>query len=232
MNYRNVPLNEIIHIEDLSDDIAKQYISRKLSPTHVQSLMEVETSEIPPITVANTDQGCILIDGAHRVERARRKKETEIRAKVIFVQSIDDMINQAYIANLDHGLPTKTSERVTFAVWLLLKAKEQNKPISIREAARIARVSHVAVSKRLNKNNSEEVDDAKQAKQVLQAINRVVSLFSIYGDDDRERAENWSESINNAFQEGSEEDFQKIADTLTSFTQVATAIKGALEAQI
>jgi hypothetical protein len=57
MNYKTVSLHEIIRIEDLSDDIAKQYVSRKLSPTHLQSLMEVETSEIPPITVANTDQG-------------------------------------------------------------------------------------------------------------------------------------------------------------------------------
>jgi hypothetical protein len=63
-------------------------------------------------------------------------------------------------------------------------------------------------------------------------MGRFVSLLSEYGESDKEIAENFVDSINAAFQDGTEEDFRKLSEVLSGFMQASSAINTALETQI
>jgi hypothetical protein len=63
-------------------------------------------------------------------------------------------------------------------------------------------------------------------------MGRFVHLLSGYGESDTEIAENFIDSINTAFQDGTEEDFKKLQEVLSGFMQLSSAINADLETQI
>ena len=141
-----IPLDSIVHLEDISIEIASQYKSRELVEQHVKNLMLVPTDDLPPITVTQREQGYVLLDGAHRVERARRLNQRTINAEFIEIGSNADLIKRAYLANQAHGLPDKVSRRVDFALWLI-----ESQGCTLLQAAAMARCDDSSITRRKQK---------------------------------------------------------------------------------
>jgi ParB-like chromosome segregation protein Spo0J len=89
--------------------------SGALDERHVALLMEV-CDDWPPILVWHEDDR--LLDGAHRVEAARRLGRTRIQA-VRFVGSRDEAFIESVRQNVEHGLPLTRDDRRRAAVRVL-----------------------------------------------------------------------------------------------------------------
>src|SRR5579885_793377 len=148
-----IPVSGLINLEDLSDEIRSQYQSRPIDESHVKALMQVESKKLPPIKVLHSDKGDAIIDGRHRVERARREGDEMIEAEFINFTSMEDLINQGYTANQKHGMPEKARRRVDYALWLIVA-----KGMSVRDAAKEAMVDPSSVTRRHQKLKKQETE--------------------------------------------------------------------------
>lgn len=146
-----IPISGLINLEDLSDEIKSQYISRPIEENHVKVLMQVDKKDLPPIKVLRSDKGDAIIDGRHRVERAKRLDESQIEAEFVNFSSIDDLVMQGFSANQRHGLPEKARRRVDYALWLIV-----SKGMSVREAAKEAMIDPSSVVRRKQKMKEQE----------------------------------------------------------------------------
>ena len=162
-----IPLDSIVHLEDISIEIASQYQSRPLVEQHVKNLMLIPADELPPITVVQRQQGNVLIDGAHRVERARRLDEKMINAEFLEISSDKELIKRAYTANQTHGLPDKMSRRVDFALWLI-----QSQGLSYRDAAMVAKCDQSSITRRKQKLKEQEADLQPVENEHLKPLKR------------------------------------------------------------
>jgi hypothetical protein len=139
---------------------------------HVKNLMMVKADDLPPITVVQVQQGYALLDGAHRVERARRLKERMINAEIVDTGNSKEYIKKAYLSNQTHGLPDKVSRRVDFGLWLM-----QAEGLSIRDAAIVAKCDQSSITRRKQKLKAQEPElepveneHLKPLKQLFKAI--------------------------------------------------------------
>ena len=176
-----IPLDKIVHLEDISVEIASQYQSRPLVEQHVRNLMLVASDDLPPISVVQVEQGYALLDGAHRVERARRLGDAMINAEFLQADFSLDMIKKAYLANQTHGLPDKVSRRVDFAIWLM-----QSERLSSREAARIAKCDHSAITRRKQKLEAlkpQEVASEDENLRPLKRLFKAIEGLQDYNDE-------------------------------------------------
>lgn len=162
-----IPLDSIVHLEDISIEIASQYKSRELVEQHVKNLMLVPTDDLPPITVTQREQGYVLLDGAHRLERARRLDQKTINAEFVEITSNSDLIKRAYSANQTHGLPDKVSRRVDFALWLLSQG------YTLLEAAAIAKCDDSSITRRKQKMRRLEPDYQPTENEQLKPLKRL-----------------------------------------------------------
>lgn len=167
-----IPLDSIVLLEDISLEIASQYRSRELIEQNIKNLLMVSSDDLPPITIAQIEQGYALIDGAHRVECARRRGDKMIKAEFVEVRSHQELIKRAYLANLAHGLPDRTSRRVDFALWLV-----QTEKLSLREAAAVAKCDQSSITRRKQKLKAQEEpmdavepENLKPLKRLFKAI--------------------------------------------------------------
>lgn len=178
-----IPVSNLIDLEDLSEEIRIQYRSRRISISHVKTLMQVESKDLPPIKVLRSDKGDVVIDGRHRAERARRKKQTEIEAEFINFTSIDDLIMQGYSANQKHGMPDKVSRRVDYAEWLIV-----NKQMTVREAAETAGIDPSAITKRHQKVKQQQTEEkpveSERLKPLIRFFKALEGLKNYTGTDD------------------------------------------------
>jgi hypothetical protein len=86
-----------------------------LDRRHVALLAETG-GRWPPIVVWGDE--CLVVDGAHRVEAARRLGFTTIPA-VRFIGSFDEAFMESVYRNVSHGLPLSLADRKTAAVRVL-----------------------------------------------------------------------------------------------------------------
>jgi ParB-like chromosome segregation protein Spo0J len=86
-----------------------------LDQGHISTLMET-AKQWPPIMVWGKE--CRLVDGAHRVEAARRLGHKRISA-IRFVGSADEAFVEAVHRNVAHGLPLKVADRKRAAIRVL-----------------------------------------------------------------------------------------------------------------
>lgn len=94
--------------------------SSGMDDAHVRVLMET-ADRWPPILVWGDD--CLVVDGAHRVEAARRLGHTSIRASR-FQGSRDDAFVESVRRNVDHGLPLTAADRRRAALRVLTRHVE------------------------------------------------------------------------------------------------------------
>lgn len=180
-----IDISGLINLEDLSDEIKSQYISRKIEEEHVKVLMQVDKKDLPPIKVLHSDKGDAVIDGRHRVERARRLDESKIEAEFVNFTSLEDLIMQGFSSNQRHGLPEKARRRVDYALWLIVA-----KGMSVREAAKEAMIDPSSVVRRKQKMKEQEpvleaqsVED-ERLKPLVKFFKALEGLKGYTGSDD------------------------------------------------
>jgi hypothetical protein len=175
-----IPLNLIIPLEEYTDEIKSQYKGRPLDLSYLKMLMLTEAQDLPPISVLRVPAGYVLLDGNHRVERARMKGEKEINAE--FVENalpVPELIKRAYLANQKHGLPDKLSRRVDFALWLV--AAEH---MSIRDAASLAQVAPSSITRRKQKIKEQEIEEKPVEDERLKPLKRLFKAIDGLKDYD------------------------------------------------
>lgn len=192
-----LPLDKFIKLDECEIPNAKICI-RELDENHLESIIELEANELPPVEIVLVKNGAILLDGYHRFERAKRKGETTLNAISRTYTSEYDVLNFAFSANLKHGLPANKLSRTTYGLWLYVTPNNEGKNISLREASRIAGISHVALSnalKRMEENNLTEQINLKdkstklpdidvETNKLLKSLNRYFSKeHSIFTTD-------------------------------------------------
>src|SRR5215472_16511802 len=86
-----------------------------LDEGHVALLME--TADLwPPILVWGKE--CLVVDGAHRVEAARRLRRTSVAA-IRFPGTREEALVESIRRNVDHGLPLTIGDRRRAALRVL-----------------------------------------------------------------------------------------------------------------
>jgi ParB-like nuclease domain. len=112
-----VALTDLHSLRDLQISGA-EFAQRPLNDAQVISLMQADPSAIPPIVLTRTDLGLVIVDGYHRQEASRRRKRTEIHAIIRAFANENSLIEAAFQANLQHGLPASATTRSDYAYWL------------------------------------------------------------------------------------------------------------------
>ncbi|SRR5712691_740429 len=130
---------------------------REIDQEHIEHLVASELTDIPPITVVKTTDGYAVVDGYHRVEAAKALKMITLPAKIGTYANEDEVIEAAFMANLQHGLPANHDNRTMFACWL-----NDNYEMSQAEIAKRVGMSQPTVSRILRKQKKEhaELDQA------------------------------------------------------------------------
>jgi len=111
-------LNQIIIPQGMLPRILTGVVEEKVE--EYREMMEAGT-EFDPIWVWNRDGSYWLIDGAHRLEAARRIGKKTIKARIFSIKEIKDEVQfriKAIEANIRHGLPLKREEKVILAKTL------------------------------------------------------------------------------------------------------------------
>jgi predicted transcriptional regulator len=142
-----LPVRDLISLKDAGIPGAELAV-RDLDEVRVQRLVASDFARWPAIRVTATTMGYLLIDGYHRQEAAIRKNEPLIVAVIQRYETVQDVIEAAFRANLTHGKPTSEQTRGDYAYWLHCTYKER---ISQEEIATRTGISQAAVSKAIAK---------------------------------------------------------------------------------
>lgn len=165
----NLPLERAIPLDKspIPNAIAAM---RPLNQANLEALLEIEdASQLPPIEVALIQEGYVILDGYHRYERAKLRKEDTIAAYARTYKSDYEVLNFAFSANLKHGLSANSTTRTAYALWLHITPDSTGNTISMREAARRAGITHVAVSKAYKKlQDSQEIEATSEDDDVTE----------------------------------------------------------------
>src|SRR5229473_5788131 len=88
-----------------------------LDEAHVALLMEAD-GQWPPIVIWGDD--CRVLDGAHRVEAARRLGREWV-STIRFIGTVDEAFVEAVHLNIGHGLPLSLEDRRKAALQVLAR---------------------------------------------------------------------------------------------------------------
>lgn len=138
-----------------------------LDPDHLERLRCSDVADWPPLLVSPVSDeapGYFIIDGFHRYQVAKERQLQTIRCTVL----PDAGYEEAFAANLKHGLPLSMQDRKEYARWL----HEHYPQMSTREIAHKAGLSQSTVSQltsRLITSNRTGGDEAYQAKNEREA---------------------------------------------------------------
>ena len=136
-----VPLDRLISDPDDQPRIAG------LLESHIRLLMEGGADAWPPLLVRpNPDGAFSVIDGAHRLEAARRLNVAALPCLV----SPEAGYGEAIAANLRHGLPLAIADRKEAARWWT----EQDPNLSLREIGRRCGLSDKTAKKAIESGDS------------------------------------------------------------------------------
>jgi len=110
----------ILGLLSLKDAIkgAGLFAMREINPNNVESLACSDPQTWPPILVTKTDRGYIYYDGQHRIEAAKICKLETIQATCKTFQTVNDLIEATFRANLKHGLQASQETKSDYCYWL------------------------------------------------------------------------------------------------------------------
>lgn len=149
-------LSELIALDDAGFEDAV-YPLREIDTEHVASLAETSPQELPAIkTVRVNVNGMVrsaVIDGYHRWEAAKVRKDQTIKAVANTYQTENAVIMDAFTANFNHGLKASKETRSDYAVWLYF-ADTKNK-LSMRDIAKEVGLNVSTVSRAIKKAESD-----------------------------------------------------------------------------
>lgn len=187
-------MNNVIELplDALAPDEAYQPRSG-LDEEHLERLRCSDVADWPPLLVSPADEvpgGYFLIDGFHRYQVAKERQLQTVRCTVI----PDAGYEEAFAANLKHGLPLSMQDRKEYAKWL----GEHSPEMSTREIAHKAGLSQSTVSQitsRLiadNRTSSGETrqDDAEPEAEERHAASCASELAACRAENQRLQVEN------------------------------------------
>jgi ParB-like chromosome segregation protein Spo0J len=111
----------------LKDLKVNLFVRQALNQDHALFLAELIENgvELPPIRITS---GCVVIDGRHRIEAHELNDRVEIKAEIVDVKTENEMIAEAYKANVGGSLPP-TPQDTEHTIMLLLERGEAMKRI-------------------------------------------------------------------------------------------------------
>lgn len=162
-----------IPLDRLRTDGAFQPRLDGLREQHVRLLLASDPATWPPLLVTpDTDGTFLVIDGAHRLETARRLGLVALPCRIDPMAGYPD----AVAANLNHGLPLSLDDRKAFARWLA----GTDPGLSYRELGRRSGLNHETVRRALE---ADESDGGENRQHRPDPIARLVSQVErIYYD--------------------------------------------------
>lgn len=180
----------MIPLDLISDDTYYQPRTAGISESHVKVLMESDPAAWPPALISPPENGMHrVIDGAHRVEAARRLKLPALPCRI----DSDADYFTAVQANIAHGLPLAINDRKAAARWL---AKSEPN-LSLREIGRRVGLSDKTVRRAIESGNAESPQESPARSPLSRWFSRTYGLdpipssrevardIALYDDDER-----------------------------------------------
>jgi len=173
-----VPLSKLISLEDAHIEDA-DLAQRRTDPKHIEELRYSNPDEWPPILVAATDKGYVVIDGYHRWEATDRD---EIRATCKPFGNEQDIIEACFESNLRHGVGLNTQSRSNYAYFLHRRYPNMTQ----EEIGKRCHISQAAVSKAIARRykarskpeaKSQEQQNHEAIQQSLHSLKRDARKF-------------------------------------------------------
>jgi len=103
-------MNETKSVEISRIVIDENFMMRESLDKELVVEYKENLESMPPITLYDTLQGLLLVDGFHRVAAAKQLSWEKINAEIV-KGSIQDAFGAACVANLRHGKPLKPKEK-------------------------------------------------------------------------------------------------------------------------
>lgn len=152
-----IPLSSLVSLDETSIPDAERAM-REIDENNVYSLFCAYEAgkSVPPVLIQQSSEGNILVGGYHRMAAMNRLVTENNGNPDMFIEatpghftSIRELLNAAYIDNFGNGLGAAKTSRSRYALQLMAWDAEDGypgeKPLSIRAAAKLAGVTHVAV---------------------------------------------------------------------------------------
>lgn len=133
---------------------------RSINNEHLERFILSDPKSWPPIAVTKTDIGYLIIDGYHRLEAARAKGLTSLKATSKTYRSENEVIEATFRANLVHGLPASAQNRSNYAYWLHVTYPDMEQ----KEIAQRAGITQPAVSVAISRREAREREEAPRAQ--------------------------------------------------------------------
>ncbi len=153
-------------------------IMRPINADHLESLVHSDPKSWPPIAVTLTDAGYICYDGLHRIQASKVLKLGTIRAKSTPFKNMNEIIEAAFRANLQHGLRASQTTRSDYCYWLSITYPDlTQRQIAIRVGVAQSTVSR-AIEQRQKEKQESTKKDATTPKQAEEAKQKQAQDFT------------------------------------------------------
>lgn len=177
MKYTTTMLGSLLALDKTPVVDAKVGL-RELKREHVEhlSLAYQNGADIPPVKVAFSTWGPVLLGGYHRQAAMRdtiqmtmfgdlspmtedekkafseRVAQFPIIVEIVPGMTMGQAVDFAYRDNLDSGLPIADKNRSRYAIYLIARAEEQGIKLSLEKAGAMAGVSRIAVFRQMQRD--------------------------------------------------------------------------------
>lgn len=159
MNIIDVPIKDLISFEETS--IPDTHLLRQINYDHVEHLVSTELQNVPPITITRYNDRWLVVGGYHRLEAAKLLKRETIRAVTKTYSSHLEMMQEAFVNNLEHGLVLSREDKSNYAYWL----SKTYPHMTHEEIAKQVLLERSSVSKILKKYR-EQLEAHKRAESI------------------------------------------------------------------
>jgi DNA-binding MarR family transcriptional regulator len=164
-----IPIDDLIHLREAGIPNAEM-AERELLLERIESLKARPIEEWPAILITRTSIGYIVIDGYHRIAAALALGRKKILAEIRPFPNLNEMVEEAWRANRDHGQPLSAESRSAYAWWLHVTYPQMEQI----EIAKRARISQPTVSKVIKRH--EEKMQAHQARHLVLSLEDLEDL--------------------------------------------------------
>ncbi len=148
---------------------------REINKEHVEHLAASNLENVPPLKLVSTSRGLGVIDGYHRREAANILKQEMIMVIEGTYASEEAVIEEAFRANLNHGLPASRENRGLYALWLYVHYPEMRQV----EIAKRVGISQSAVSQAIKRYEQARAGEDEGENEVTQeAYNKAMLSYA------------------------------------------------------
>lgn len=92
--------------------------TRPLDELHIENLVNSDAATWEPVKATHTDKGYVLYGGRHRLEAAKIKGASVLKAESHSFANEKDIVRAAFLDNMNHGLKADFETRGKFAYFL------------------------------------------------------------------------------------------------------------------